>query len=163
FVKKAPPKEQAASRLPPEVRDHRDPYGMMGRDGAMLELERALRGQPAGVLIHGLGGVGKTTLARGLLRWLEQTGGLGDAGFSCGCAAIRSAECVSSRLGEALIGPNFAAAPPDQQMAALEAACKKRPLLIVWDNFESARGIAGTAVTANLSDADCDRLRDFLA
>ncbi len=36
----------------------------VGREGAILQLERALRRKPAGILIHGLGGVGKTTLAQ---------------------------------------------------------------------------------------------------
>ena len=41
------------------------PYGLIGRDSAVLALERASHRPPAGLLVHGLGGVGKTTLARG--------------------------------------------------------------------------------------------------
>ena len=78
FVKKAKPKEAVATRLPEEAREQGNPYGFVGRDGALLELERALRHAPAGVLVSGLGGVGKTTLVRGFLHWLEQTGGLGE-------------------------------------------------------------------------------------
>ena len=51
--------------LPGEARDTENPYGFIGRDGAVLALERAMRRPPAGLLIQGLGGVGKTTLARG--------------------------------------------------------------------------------------------------
>jgi hypothetical protein len=162
FVKKAKPKGPVETRLPEQAQDQRNPYGFIGRDGPLLELERALRRPPAGILITGLGGVGKTTLARGLLHWLEQTGGLEDEVFWFGFADIRSAEYVFNRLGEACCGANFAALPMEQKLNALESVCKKRRLLIVWDNFESARGIAGTAVTGNLPEADCGLLRNFL-
>ena len=46
--------------LPEEVQDHNNPYGLVGREGPILELERAMRRPPAGILIQGLGGVGKT-------------------------------------------------------------------------------------------------------
>src|SRR5262245_55606482 len=39
---------------------------------------------------------------------------------------------------------------------------RRRQLLIGWDNFESAKGVAGTMRGANLSEADCGLLRDFL-
>jgi len=96
-----------SDRLPPEARDDANPYGFVGRDGAILELERAMRRPPAGILVHGLGGVGKTTLARGFVRWLEQTGGL-----TAGCLwltfnDIRSGEYVLNTIGTALFGPDF--------------------------------------------------------
>ncbi len=162
FVKKVRPKDKAATELPAEARDEHNPYGFLGRDSALLELERAMRRPPAGILISGLGGVGKTTLARGLLHWLGQSGGLGEGVFWFGFAEIRSAEYVLNRVGEALFGGNFAAAAVGDKLEALTNACRQRRLLVVWDNFESARGIAGTAVSANLPTADCDLLRNFL-
>src|SRR5262249_51326702 len=144
FLKKAAAKPMVESRIPEEAREQRDAYGFVGRDGAILDLERALRRKPAGVLIHGLGGVGKTTLCRHFLRWLEQTGGLGDGVFWFKFSDIRSAEFMFDRLGEQLVGPNFPALLAAQKLDTLEAVCKKRYLLIVWDNFESAKGIAGT-------------------
>lgn len=67
----------AAASLPDGARDDRNPYGFIGRDRALLEMERAMLRPPAGILVHGLGGVGKTTLARGFLRWLADTEGIG--------------------------------------------------------------------------------------
>ena len=58
-------KADGGPELPGEARDTENPYGFIGRDGAVLALERAMRRPPAGLLIQGLGGVGKTTLARG--------------------------------------------------------------------------------------------------
>jgi tetratricopeptide (TPR) repeat protein len=162
FVKKARPKEQPATRLPEEAQDKQNPYGLVGRDGAILELERAMRRKPAGVLVSGLGGVGKTTLVKGFLHWLEQTGGLGAGVFWFHFGDVRSAEYVFNRLGEVLFGVNFIAQPLGQKLTALEQAFRQRPFLIVWDNFESAKGIPGTAVVANLAETDGDQLRDFL-
>jgi tetratricopeptide (TPR) repeat protein len=162
FTRKAKATPKRQSRLPAEARDERNPYRFVGRDGPLLALERALHRQPAGILVSGLGGVGKTTLVRGFLEWLEQTGGLGDGVCWLGFADVRSAEYVCNRLGEALFGPNFGALALGQKFEALVAVCHRQRLLLVWDNFESARGIAGTAVSAHLSEADSGLLRDLL-
>jgi hypothetical protein len=44
--------------LPREAMDSQNPYAFVGRDSALLVLERGMRGKPAGLVIHGLGGVG---------------------------------------------------------------------------------------------------------
>jgi tetratricopeptide (TPR) repeat protein len=154
--------EPRQSRLPEELRLHQDPYGFIGRDSAVLALERAMRRPPAGILIQGLGGVGKTTLVRGFLQWLDSTGGLGDGCLLLDFQGIRSAEYVFSRLGEAIFGGQFAALPIEKIVDALVEVLKERRFVIVWDNFESAAGIAGTPVTANLPEADRTLLAGFL-
>jgi len=104
----------------------------------------------------------KTTLARGFLQWLDSTGGLGEGCFWLGFQEIRSAEYVFNRLGEAFFGGQFATVPMDKKIEALAGAFNEHRFIIVWDNFESAAGIAGTAVTANLPDSDRKLLADFL-
>ena len=47
------------SKLPQELRREKNSHCFIGRDGAILEIERATRRAPAGILIQGLGGVGK--------------------------------------------------------------------------------------------------------
>ena len=151
-----------ASRLPEELRKEKNPYGFVGRDSAILGMERALRRPPAGILIQGLGGVGKTTLAHGFLRWLDSTGGLGEGCFWFGFQEIRSAEYVFNRMGEALFGGQFSIEAMNKKIEALAGAFNQHRFLIVWDNFESAVGISGTAVTRNLPEAGRMLLADFL-
>ena len=163
FVTDAPEKyEPRESKLPEDLRREKNPYGFIGRDSAILELERAVRRPPAGILIQGLGGVGKTTLARGFLQWLDQTGGLDKGCFWLSFQEIRSAEYVFNRLGEALFGGKFTLLPMEQKIEALTGALRKNRFLLVWDNFESAAGIAGTAIEAKLPDADRKLLAQFL-
>ncbi len=66
----------APDPLPEEARKLGDD-GFIGRQQAVQQLERARLRQPqAAFLIHGMAGVGKTTLAKGFLHWLRDTGGL---------------------------------------------------------------------------------------
>jgi len=150
------------SKLPEELRREKNPYGFAGRDSAILELERAMRRPPAGILIQGLGGVGKTTLARGFLQWLDQTGGLEHEPFWFSFQDMRGAESMFNRLGEALFGGKFSLLPMQKRIEALGTALRENQFVIVWDNFESAAGIPGTAISANLPDSDRRLLAQFL-
>jgi tetratricopeptide (TPR) repeat protein len=127
--------EARESHLPQEVLNHRDDYDFIGRDGPILEIERALHLKTPCILLQGLGGVGKTTLARGFLRWLDETGGL-DAALWFDFRDIRSAEYVLNRIGQPFYGENFGVAPKKAELIA--QALQQYRVIIVWDNFESA-------------------------
>ena len=143
--------ESRESRLPQEVLNHRDDYDFVGRDGPILEMERALHLKTPSILVQGLGGVGKTTLARGFLRWLDETGGL-DAALWFDFRDIRSAEYVLNRTGQLFYGENFGVAP--DKLGLLANAMRQLRVVIVWDNFESA--------TQNLTGEDRTELGQFL-
>ncbi len=163
FARQAQTAATPASVLPEEARDERNPYGFVGRDGPILALERALHRSPPGVVIQGMGGQGKTALAKAFLRWLEQTGGLGAGVFWFSFEGCRNVEAFFNRLGERLFGPDFARADLEERLRALVEACRGRRLLLVWDNFESVRSVAGTSVAGLLSEEDAALLRRFLA
>ncbi|MFM2320583.1 MAG: hypothetical protein RLZZ215_3204, partial [Pseudomonadota bacterium] len=148
--------------LPEEARELGD-YGFIGRERAVQALERArLQQAQAAFLIHGMAGVGKTTLAKGFLHWLRDTNGLGAGTFWFSFEAIRNAEYVINTLVDALFGTHARAAPLEQKLTALAQVLREQPFLLVWDNFESASGIAGTEVTALLSDDDRQLLKKLL-
>ena len=161
FASQAKPKAAPVS-LPSEIADEENPYGFIGRDKAILDLERALRSKSPGILIHGLGGVGKTTLAKGFVKWLSQTQGLGNGCFWFAFNDIRNAESVLNRMGEALFGGNFSLASVDERLNALVSTFREHRFIIVWDNFESVRGIAGTEVSPMLDNEQQALLALFL-
>ena len=138
------------------------PHGLIGRDSAVLALERASRRAPAGLLVHGLGGVGKTTLARGYIEWLARTQGLPQQIVWMSFADVRSFAYVLNRLVDAVFGTDAMAAPDEQKQPALVKALRDRALLIVWDNFESASGAADAGLDSAMPGADRQQLKQFL-
>jgi hypothetical protein len=162
FAKEAGKSASRECKLPEELRYDKDPHGFIGRDSAILELERAMRRATPSILIHGLGGIGKTTLAQGFLQWLAKTGGLEYPPFWFSFQEIRSAEFVLNRMGEGLLGGHFPTLPMEQKVGSLAHTLRENGFVIIWDNFESAAGIAGTAVEANLSESDRKLLAELL-
>ena len=145
----------------PEAATVPDALSFVGRDEAIHGLERALRVPAVGILVHGLAGVGKTTLARHFLQWLRDTGGLEHPPLWFGFDDIRSAVFVLNQIGRAVLGSQFDSDQPDHY-ARLIKALREDALLLVWDNFESACGFQPERVRGLLSEADQHRLRDFL-
>jgi tetratricopeptide (TPR) repeat protein len=154
---------QPAAPLPEEVAGEDNPYGFIGRDGAILAMERALLRDAPAVLIHGLGGVGKTTLAGGFVRWLSQTEGLGAGCFWLAFNDIHSAEFVLNRLGEPLFGSQFNTLDKDKKIEALSQSMRDNRMVIVWDNFESASGNDAAGIDPLLGADDLQLLRQLLS
>ena len=153
---------EETSALPEDARVDGD-YGFIGRGRDIQRLERAMLRQPqAAILIHGQAGVGKTSLAKGYLRWLSQTGGLRGDVFWFNFQEIHSAEYVINRLLDKLAGTSALARPTEEKQKLLTRLLSDKPCLQVWDNFESASGIEGTEIQPQLSEEDRDILAQLL-
>jgi len=154
--------ENRASNLPEEVLElRRDDF--IGRDRDILRLERAVQRQPqAGILIHAMSGEGKTTLAKGFLRWLEDTNGLGGGALWFSFENIHSADYVIDTLAEELLGLWALALPQEEKFSAVVKKLNAHRFFLVWDNFESASGIPGTEVSALIPEEGRQLLKRFL-
>ena len=141
-------------------------HQFQGRSRDLLALERLLHDQPYAV-IRGQGGMGKTTLAVELARWLVRTGRFQRVAF-VSLEAVSEARAVLDRLGRQLLpeGANWSVAQfPDlrQALQPVQRALAEYPTLIVLDNLESvlpdATGATPLALVAELFDVCQELLR----
>ncbi|MCG3155988.1 MAG: Photosystem I assembly protein Ycf3 [bacterium] len=114
-------------------------YGFHGRSRELLQLERAFA-KHAIVVLHGFGGMGKTTLAAEAGRWLYHTrrfpGGAAFVSFEHG----GSLQQLCSWVGQAVSGdPNFVLGEGDP-VARVARLLQEKPALVILDNFESVLG-----------------------
>ena len=142
-----------------------DKHGFIGRERAILKLERAIREKPAAVLIHGMAGEGKTTLAKGFLQWLESTGGLGDGALWYSFEGRRGVEDIANELLEAAGEGRrlHEYVTLEQKASAIAQKLRQRRFFIVWDNFETVQGMPGTEVDAPLSEENQRFLKQLLS
>ena len=110
-------------------------YAFQGRALELLRLERDFRQVPA-VLLTGMGGMGKTALAREAAAWWLQTGRFAEAVF-VSLEQRPFAERVVQLIGLALDGEAFINRSADAQWQWVVEAFRTRRLLLVWDNAES--------------------------
>ena len=145
-----------------------DPVGsFIGRDALFFELEVAAR-QSRVVILHGVGGTGKTELAKAFGRWWRDTGGIDKPewvfwhSFEPGIPSS-GLNGVVANIGLALFGADFAGMGRAEQRSAVTEALDQRRMLLILDNFETVRSMPDPASVAEpLNDAGCRELRDFL-
>ena len=131
-LRQAPPSRRLSEEMPAEPR-----YGFSGRARELLQLERCLmRGKL--VMIHGFGGIGKTTLVRESADWLTRThlyDGACFVSFEHGGDATTLLRMLGHFLGvyDGHYNPNDSKAALER----LEPILKKKRTLVIADNLES--------------------------
>ncbi|HEX5716908.1 MAG TPA: CHAT domain-containing protein [Thermoanaerobaculia bacterium] len=138
-----------------------------GRDAEFQELEKALRLKHV-VVLHGVGGTGKTELAKGFARWLRDSGGLDRSdlvffhSFEPGVASFGLDGVVAS-VGLRLFGSDFARLGPQERRHAVLEALRRYRMLLVWDNFETVHSQPDPdRLTPPLDEAQQRAVREFL-
>jgi len=135
-------------------------YGFVGRDYDILRLERAFR-QNNIVLLQGMAGVGKTELACGFARWLEETQGRTGKIYFISFEQGATLSNVVNQVGREVWGDKFSQYSAEQQQQAVLKYLKTQPSLLIWDNFEPVAGFpAGNEPLLNGSERDS--LQHFL-
>ncbi len=114
-------------------------YGFHGRSRELLQLERAFA-KHAIVVLHGFGGMGKTTLAAEAGRWFYRTrrfpGGAAFVSFEHG----GSLQQLCSWVGQAVSGdPNFALGEGNP-VARVARLLQEKPALVILDSLEHVLG-----------------------
>ena len=137
-----------------------------GRDAELQELERAFRLRRV-IVVHGVGGTGKTELAKGFARWLQDSGGLDASAFfhsfEPGIASF-GLDGVLSSVGLRLFGADFARLSSDKRRHAVLHALRTHRILLIWDNFETVHSLPDpTQATPPLDDTGREAVRSFLA
>ncbi len=139
-----------------------------GRDAELSGLESAF-GSNGVVVAHGVGGSGKTELAKAFSRWLQASGGLSDPrlvfmdDFEHGLAALGLSQVLSS-FGLGILGPDFEKDYPTleaQQQVVLQVLAENR-ILWIWDNFETVCSMPDQNGGGRLDAAAQSQMKDFL-
>src|SRR6185436_13052690 len=111
-------------------------YGFQGRARELYELERQFRIH-RGLVLHAMGGMGKTTLATEAAHWWTRSGLFRDGACFLSFEQYASADRVVQVLGTYLAGPKFEQLPAVEQRRRVIGLFQQKELLMVWDNFES--------------------------
>jgi tetratricopeptide (TPR) repeat protein len=111
-------------------------YKFQGRARELQALERAFRTDRA-ILLHAMGGMGKTTLAREAGNWLARTGLFPDGACFLSFEQPVTAERIAQVLGSYLQGHGFEALSQAEQLERARQLFQEQDVLMVWDNFES--------------------------
>lgn len=158
------------SSLPP-----RPNHGFFGRLRERLAVERGLEDHRR-VLLLGVGGQGKTTLAGECVRWLVRTGRFSGGVAFASVEGLVSLAALVEELGKGLMGPDFrvvgaagegeagrlAEADREAAVRRLVARARREPSLVVIDNLESLLPPPEDAPAAEKAVFDDDLLQGVL-
>jgi tetratricopeptide (TPR) repeat protein len=134
----AAPLDVSATALPRALESEGE-VAFVGRDREFYELESGFARQPI-ILLHGVGGTGKTELVKAFARWWLQSGALEEPpavvlhSFEAGLTPV-DFDASIARMASELVGASFAK-DLDPASLILELARSKK-MLFVWDGFEA--------------------------
>jgi tetratricopeptide (TPR) repeat protein len=111
-------------------------YAFVGRAWDLRQLERRLLEHRA-VLLHGMGGMGKTALARELAFWGSRTGLFPEGACFVSFEQAGGAARALQVLGAHFEGTDFERRSAEDQRRKARELFQARKVLMVWDNFES--------------------------
>jgi hypothetical protein len=111
-------------------------YGFQGRARELYELERQFR-RHRGIVLHAMGGMGKTALATEAADWWTRSGLFRDGACFLSFEQFTGAERVVQVLGGYIEGPKFDQRPAAEQRRRAIEFFQERDVLMVWDNYES--------------------------
>ncbi len=137
-------------------------YGFQGRARELYELERRFR-SGRGIVLHAMGGMGKTALATEAARWWTRSGLFRDGACFLSFEQFASADRAVQVLGAYLAGPRFEQLPAVEQRRRAVELFRERAVLMVWDNFESAlpQFAAATEQVSPYTDDERRRLAEL--
>ncbi|MSQ06431.1 MAG: tetratricopeptide repeat protein [Dehalococcoidia bacterium] len=137
------------------------PLGLVGRRGELRQLERLLEQVPV-VRLTGDTGIGKTTLALGLARWLQKSGAMSGGVFYTTFDWGAGVERVVHEIGTAVAGLAFADLSGEARRRWVVDYLQEQPSLLIWDGVESVAGFPAGAPGV-LELAEQTDLNAFLA
>lgn len=111
-------------------------FGFRGGARELHILERRFRAC-RGLVLHAMGGMGKTALATEAAHWWTRSGLFREGACFLSLEHFTSADRVVRVLGTYLAGPLFGQLPAAQQRRRVIELFQKQAVLMVWDNFES--------------------------
>ncbi len=111
-------------------------YGFQGRARELYELERLFRSQ-RGIVLHAMGGMGKTALATEAAQWWTRSGLFRDGACFLSFEHAMPADRAVQALGTYLAGPKFEQLPAVEQRRRAIELFRQKDVLLVWDNYES--------------------------
>ena len=113
-------------------------FSFHGRAGELHRLERTFSVY-RGIVLHAMGGMGKTTLASEAAQWWTRSGLFRDgACFVSFERTVLTADRIITALGEYCEGPRFHQRPATEQRRRAIEFLRDHAILMVWDNYESA-------------------------
>lgn len=112
-------------------------FGFRGRAHELHVLERLFRTR-RGIVLHAMGGMGKTALATEAAHWWTRSGLFRDGACFLSFEQFANADRAVQVLGTYLAGPKFDQLPAVEQRRRAIELFQQNDVLMVWDNFESA-------------------------